>query len=107
MCAGDGEGVDEYGGIDVLHDSNNSRFDGEATGVVVLLLGFLALFVAFDLVASADDADLDLDELTLEVLVERETIAGVDVAAHRLFDQEPRFGRHSKRLKVASQVTWC
>jgi hypothetical protein len=32
--------------------------------------GFAALLVAFDLVAGADNADLDLDELALEVLVE-------------------------------------
>ena len=93
-------------GRHVLHDAHDSSLDGEATGVVVLLLCLLALLVAFDLVAGADDTNLDLDELTLEVLVEREAIARVDFTAHRLLHEESCLWCHRKRLQVASQIAW-
>lgn len=89
---------------DVLHDAHNRRLNSEATRVVVFLFSLLAVLVAFDLIASADDADLDLDELAFEVLVERETVARVDFTAHRLLDEEPCLGCHGERLKVTSQI---
>jgi len=83
---------------DILHDAHNGSLDIEAARIVVLLLRLLALLVALDLVAGADDADLDLDELALEVVVEGEAVSGVDFSAHGLLDEESGFGGDGERL---------
>src|SRR4051812_40749363 len=87
-----------------LHNSHNCRLNAEASRVIVLLLRLSSLTVTLNLVAAADDTNLDLDKLALEALVEREAVARFDIFRHGLFDQYTRLGRHRERLQVPDQI---
>ena len=89
----------------VLHNSHNCSLDTEPSRVVILLLGFASLTIALDLVAAADDTNLDLDEFALETFVEGESVGRFHILGHGLLDQDARLGRYGKRLQVSDVIT--
>ncbi len=81
----------------LLHDAHNGGIDDVGAGLVVLLLGGLALLFSLDLGDGIDDGHLDLQGLADEGGVEAEPVSGLDDLGSRLLEQDAALGRQGQR----------